>query len=75
MARKLICQWRVSPALPSGLQVWFDPKTETIRLYELEPEQLRGVADALESDDTASLFDELDQVNGSSPGGEDDLPF
>ena len=72
MARKLICQWRVSRAAPSGLQIWFDPELETVRLYELEPEQMRGVADALEGDDHGSLFDELDQVNGSS---EDDLPF
>ena len=51
MARKLICQWRVSKAERSGLQVWFDPDTEVVRLYSLEPHREGGVADALEGDD------------------------
>ena len=49
--RKQIRQWRVSRALPSGLQVWFDPEVETIKLFALEPSPEARVADALEGDD------------------------
>ncbi len=32
---KVICNWRVCAAEPSGLLVWFDPARERVRLYEL----------------------------------------
>ena len=41
--RKIIAQWRVSQADPSGLTLWFDPMTEFPRLYELEPSWKPGV--------------------------------
>ena len=70
--RKLICQWRVSRALPSGLQVWFDPSTETIKLFELEPHPPGGVADALEGDER----DEIPESSSSNDEiGQSDLPF
>ena len=70
MARKLICQWRVSSALPSGLQVWFDPKTETVRLYELEPTTESGVLEVSETDDQIDIYDL--EVDKNEIG---DLPF
>ncbi len=72
MARKLICQWRVSRALPSGLQIWFDPKTETVKLFELEPRPEGGVADALEGDDQEDSG-RPSSSNNELPEGE--LPF
>ena len=73
MARKLICQWRVSRALPSGLQVWFDPEHETIKLYELEPLPEGGVTVGHER----SAPTDPDDSNIKSPPGVDqgDLPF
>ena len=35
MVEKMVCAWRVSRALPSGMQVWFDPETEVVKLYRL----------------------------------------
>ena len=71
MGRKLICQWRVSRALPSGLQIWFDSELETVRLYELDPPEIPGVADALEGDEQTASPD------GESSNNEADLglPF
>ena len=71
--RKLICQWRVSRALPSGLQVWFDPELETIKLYALDPEEARGVADALEGDD--SNRDSSDPSSSNNELETLELPF
>ena len=71
--RKLICQWRVSRASPSGLQVWFDPRTETIRLYSVEPPGTPGVEDFGEGDDS-------NEKSAPDPSDEqvfvqEDLPF
>ena len=49
--RKLICQWRVMEAEPSGLLLWFDPETEFPRLYEVEPPRDSGVDSYCEEDD------------------------
>jgi len=49
--RKVICQWRVAKAEPSGLMVWFDPDTELVRLYELEHPETSGVEGFSEGDD------------------------
>ena len=67
----MICQWRVSKAEPSGLQVWFDPNTEQLKLYELEPDQKGRVDEVREGDateDQRGLFP-------SNNGHESDLPF
>ena len=47
----MLCSWRVSKAEPSGLQVWFDPETEVVKLYALEPHAMRGVLEFGEGDD------------------------
>ena len=73
MARKIIRQWRVAAASPSGLQVWFDPETEFLRLYDLEPPDSPGVADACEGDDQEGLA-APDQVTFVAELS-DDLPF
>ena len=57
MARKLICQWRLTKAEPWGLMVWFDPSTEVVRLYELEPSTESGVYEVDEGDDPESNSD------------------
>ncbi len=52
MARKPIRAWRVVEAQPHGLMVWFDPRTEFVRLFELkEPPIESGVGDLCEGDD------------------------
>ncbi len=75
MARKrvMLRAWRVSEATPSGSFVWFDSTREVVEIYELEPSEIRRVADALERDDQRGLFDEPDQVNDELV--EDELPF
>ena len=74
MARKLLCCWRVSKAEPSGLQVWFDPELEEVRIYELEPRSENGVGEDLEEGDQRSLFGDSTQVN-EAPGDDQELPF
>ena len=61
MARKLIRQWRVSKAEPSGLQVWFDPEVETVRLFSLDPLEKRGVDEIPEGDGRDDLELSIEQ--------------
>jgi len=73
MARKMIAQWRVSQADPSGLTLWFDPMTEFPRLYELEPSLRRGVDDSTRGDGTAaevSKYQQLDLLGELPPAGD-----
>ena len=71
--RKPIRSWRVSKAEPSGLQVWFDPVKEFVRLYALEPSEIPRVADALERGDQLDLVFPLSSKRGVVLS--DDLPF
>ena len=32
---KMICNWRVTSGVPSGLHVWFDPNCESVRLFRV----------------------------------------
>jgi len=72
--RIVLRSWRVQDAEPSGFFVWFDAARESVELYELEPPEESGVVALLEGDDQRGLFDEVDQVNISSPG-HGELPF
>ena len=73
MKRVPLRGWRVSSAEPSGLHVWFDPKREALRLYELEPLPEEGVHEVREGDDAQELVPETDQVQGVFEF--EDLPF
>jgi len=74
MAMKLIRQWRVSQGEPFGLHVWFDPKTEVLRLYEItDPPENPGVDDVSEGDDYESP--ENDEVKETEVFRQGDLPF
>jgi len=46
-----IRMWRVSRAEPYGLHVWFDPDTEVVKLFDLEPHPKDGVRELREGDD------------------------
>ena len=48
MAKKLLSNWRVLKAEPSGLMVWFDPDQERLELHDLEPPGEAGVHDVHE---------------------------
>ena len=63
MARKLIRQWRVSKAEPSGLMIWFDPSRELVRLYELDPREDPGVHEVLEGDDRTDSPEDERKIN------------
>jgi len=74
MAMKLIRQWRVSQGEPFGLHVWFDPKTEVLRLYEIvDPPVDPGVLEVSEGDDYESPEDA--QVKETEVSQQGDLPF
>ncbi len=73
--RKMICNWRVSRARPFGLQVWFDPKTEVIRLYELDPQEGPGVGEGREGDDRDGSDDSDQRTLDLDAPVEVDLPF
>ena len=71
-ARKLIRQWRVSKGEPLGLHVWFDPRTETVRLFELDPLEIPGVDDVCEGDDRDGTGRPSSEKNEFADG---ELPF
>ena len=71
--RKPIRLWRVSQAEPRGLHVWFDPDTEVLKLYALEPQPKVGVGEDLEGDDRDAPG-RPDQVNDQLVL-DDELPF
>ncbi len=73
MKRLMIRQWRVSKAEPSGLQVWFDPATEFVRLFELEPSAKAGVEGYREGDDDEASSHVSESSNGVFI--QEDLPF
>ena len=77
MARKLIRQWRLAKAEPSGLMVWFDPASELVRLYdlvgELEPPKDSGVDSFSEKDEPGEYCPSHSELNEDHPQG--DLPF
>ncbi len=63
----------MTDASPSGMNVWFDPERETVKLYLLEPPEGSGVGEPCEGDDLNDSSDP-DQVQLILPL-EDDLPF
>ncbi len=50
-----IRMWRVARGEPYGLHVWFDPDTEFVRLFELDPESKTGVGEPDAEDDQESV--------------------
>ncbi len=40
---KIVSSWRISEALPSGLNCWFDPLTERIAVYRIHPSEQPAV--------------------------------
>ena len=70
MARLLIRQWRVSKGSPSGLHVWFDPKLETIKLFELDPLGVEGVCNSSEGDGPDEYDPSHIELNEALPQGE-----
>ena len=73
MAKELIIrQWRME-SVADGCWLFFDPVRETVRLFEAEPLEIEGVADALEGDDQRGLFDS--EESSKNELVEDELPF
>ena len=69
---KILCNWRVSKAEPSGLHVWFDPTTEVLKIYALEPSEIPRVGEGYEG------VDPTDSPDGESSTSELEsleLPF
>ncbi len=71
MLEKVVCNWRVFEAQPSGLMLWFDPSCEVVRLYRLPPPDGEEVGDeALELDEGGKIGD-LDKIVSVSASGPD----
>ncbi len=57
--RRQLHFWRVSRAEPFGLNVWFDPSRERLRLYDVDPGEEAGVPAVPEFDDDDSRADSI----------------
>jgi len=71
--RKMISNWRICQAEPSGLLLWFDPMIEFPRLFELEPSLRSGVDNSDERDDlarTVSKYQQLSLLDELPPDGD-----
>ncbi len=73
MKEIVLRSWRVSDGDPSGLHVWFDPTTEIVKIYPLEPSSETRVAIASEGGDQVDLF--APDPSDKSISSEMDLPF
>ncbi len=69
--KKILSNWRVIRAEPSGLFVWFDPDRESVELYELEPSPEERVDERHERGDSDGQLELL--PSDEPPIG--DLPF
>ncbi len=47
----MICNWRVTRGIPSGLHIWFDPSVESVRLFRVPTSEQRS----FEHDQDATL--------------------
>jgi len=68
---KLICNWRVTKGVPSGLHIWFDPNVESVRLYRVPTRDQRSVGDPDATLDAGVGPAYLDKV-GSVSAAEDE---
>ena len=63
---KLICNWRITTGVPSGLHLWFDPMCESVRLYRVPTTVQRPYQDSLGSLDAQVGPGYLDKVGSVS---------
>ncbi len=76
---KIICNWRVTRGIPSGLHLWFDPEVESVRLYRVptRDQQLLsgGSLDTLDAGVGPGYLDKVVSVRADEGEGEDTLPL
>ena len=69
---KMICNWRVSRGVPSGMHVWFDPTCESVRLFRVptsEQQPLSDVpGDSLDAGVGPGYLDKVVSMSASEPG-------
>ncbi len=71
---KIICNWRVTKGIPSGVHVWFDPNTESVRLYRVptrEQQPSRDMTDSLDAGVGPGYLDKVGSVSELEDEGED----
>ncbi len=69
-AEKMICNWRITRGVPSGLHVWFDPNVESVKLYRVatRDQQLVLVPEgALDAGVGPGYLDKVGSVSESGP--------
>ncbi len=67
---KMICMWRITRGVPSGMHVWFDPNCESIRLYRTptsDQHPFDHARDALDAGVGPGYLDKVDSVSASGP--------
>ena len=67
----MICNWRVTRGVPSGVHVWFDPSIESVRLYRVptsEQQSCDNGFDALDAGVGPGYLDKV--VSVSAPESE-----
>jgi len=70
MPAKPLHNWRVTPGLPYGSHVWFDPSTERVEIHPLTA----GVGPA-QVDKVGSVSESGSGENFVKPGHQRDLPL
>ncbi len=70
--KKVICNWRISRGVPSGMHIWFDPSCESVVLHRVpSPDQRSHYYDIFRGVDLEQGVGYLDRV-GSVSGLEDE---
>ena len=67
----VICNWRVTRGVPSGLHVWFDPGCEMPKLHRIPlDEQRRDPADdaGVDKEEGSGYLDKVGSVSESEQG-------
>ena len=68
----MICNWRVTDGVPSGVHVWFDPRTESVRLYRVPTLVKQSVGKPEGALDAGVGPGYLDRVVSVSADGDED---
>ena len=73
---KMICRWRVTRGVPSGVHVWFDPNVESVRLYRVPTSEQQSVSTpdgAVDAGVGPGYLDKVASVSASVDSDEDSL--
>jgi len=67
---KLICNWRVTRGVPSGMHIWFDPNVESVKLFRVptrEQQPLLRDGGSLDAGVGPGYLDKVVSVSASGP--------